>query len=255
MKLLFIGDVVGVAGCEFVAKKLPALKRRYEVDVTVINGENSAQGNGITKSSAQSLLHAGADLLTTGNHAFRRREHLSIFERADILRPANYPDGCIGRGFTTLDLGKCRLAVVNLQGTVFMDALDNPFTAIDRILPQLDTPNILVDLHGEATSEKKAMGYYLAGKVTAVIGTHTHVQTADEAIIDDHTGYLTDAGMTGPERSVLGVDVTQAVDKQRFHFPVRFTEASGACFLCGVVITFDPVLGKCTKIERIIERD
>lgn len=255
MKLLFIGDVVGGRGSRYLERVLPALKRELAIDVTIVNGENSAEGNGITKFSADQLLHAGADLLTTGNHAFRRRDSLAIYERENILRPANYPEGCIGHGVSVIDLGRCSLAVVNLMGTVYMEALDNPYTTIDAILPTLDTPNIFVDFHAEATAEKKAMGYYLAGRVTAMVGTHTHVQTADELVLDDHTGYLTDAGMTGPGRSVLGVAVQPAVDKQRFHFPVQFTEADSPCILNGAVIDFDPASGKCNKIERLNRKE
>lgn len=255
MNLLFIGDVVGGRGSRYIEKTLPALKREFSIDVTVINGENSAEGNGITRHSADQLLYAGADLLTTGNHAFRRRDAVSIFEQENILRPANYPAGCIGHGVSVIDLGKCRLAVVNLMGTVYLEALDNPYSVMDALLEEIDTPNILVDFHAEATAEKKAMGYYLAGKVTALVGTHTHVQTADEEIIDGHTGYITDVGMTGPARSVLGVSVRPAVDKQRFHFPVQFTEADSPCMLNAVVISFDPSSGRCTNIQRINRKE
>ena len=179
---------------------------------------------------------------------------MEIYDNDVILRPYNYPEGCIGNGICTLDMGLCKIAVINMSGTVYLDPLDNPFTAMDRILPQLDTPNIFVDFHAEATAEKKAMGHYLTGKVTAVMGTHTHVQTADETILGEHTAYITDAGMTGPENSVLGVAVKPAVDRMRFRFPVRFTEAEGSCILNGVVINFDQKTGKSNKIERIIIR-
>ena len=254
MNLLFIGDVVGKSGCDFLAKKLNQIKREYNIDVTVVNGENSANGNGITASSAESILNCGVDVITTGNHAFKRRESMEIFDNDVIFRPYNYPEGCIGKGICVLDMGMCRIAVVNLMGTVYLDPLDNPFTAADQILEQLDTPNIFVDFHAEATAEKKAMGYHLAGKVTAVLGTHTHVQTADETILEGHTAYITDVGMTGPENSVLGVAVKPAVDRLRFRFPVRFVEAEGECFLNGVVINFDNKTGKCNKIDRIIIR-
>lgn len=254
MNLLFIGDVVGKSGCDFLAQKLHKIKKDYSIDVTVVNGENSANGNGITKHSAQSILNCGADIITTGNHAFKRREAMEIYYNDVILRPYNYPEGCIGKGICTLDMGLCKIAVINMSGTVYLDPLDNPFTAMDRILTQLDTPNIFVDFHAEATAEKKAMGHYLTGKVTAVMGTHTHVQTADETILGEHTAYITDAGMTGPENSVLGVAVKPAVDRMRFRFPVRFTEAEGSCILNGVVINFDQKTGKSNKIERIIIR-
>lgn len=254
-KILFVGDVVGKAGCDFISEKLPLIKRTYDIDITVVNGENSAQGNGITRNSADTLLNAGADVITTGNHAFRRKEALDIYERDCIIRPANYPEGgCPGKGICLLDMGAYSIAVINLSGTVYLDPLDNPFTIIDGILDTVKTPNIFVDFHAEATSEKKAMGYYLAGKATAVVGTHTHVQTSDEAILEDHTAYITDLGMTGPEKSILGVEIKPAVDRLRFRTPARFKEADEKCFLCGAVVEFDEKTGKSHKIERIILR-
>lgn len=254
-RILFIGDVVGKAGCNFVSAKLGMIKQHYGVDITVINGENSAQGNGISRASAQQLIRAGVDVITTGNHAFRRKNDLDIFEEDYIIRPANYPEGgCIGRGACTLDMGAYSVAVVNLMGTVYMDQLDNPFTKIDEILDGIDTPNIFLDFHAEATSEKKAMGHYLAGRVSGVFGTHTHVQTADEAVLGGHTAYITDLGMTGPELSCLGVEIGPVIQRFRFHMPVMFHEADEKCFLCGVVVEFDEKSGKSHKIERIIIR-
>lgn len=253
--LLFIGDVVGKSGCDFLASRIYSLKKKYSIDITVVNGENSAQGNGITAYSAGLIKNnCGADVITTGNHCFKRRDSLAIYNEDNIIRPVNFPEGCCGKGISIIDMGSFKAAVVNLMGTVYMEPLDNPFTVIDSVLKKIDTPNIFVDFHAEATAEKKAMGYHLAGKVTAVMGTHTHVQTSDEGIIAGHTGYITDAGMTGPEESVLGVEVKPAVDKLRFKYPVRFREAETPCFINGVVITFDEKMGKCTKITRIIER-
>ncbi len=254
MKALHIGDVVGSSGCQFLEKHLPQMKRTYGIDFTIINGENSAQGNGITKHSMEQLFAAGADVITTGNHCFKRREALSIYENPSVLRPANYPEGCAGRGVCHVDFGSWQAAVVNLSGTAYLDPLDNPFTLIEQLLEEIDTPNIFVDFHAEATAEKKAMGFFLAGKVTSVIGTHTHVQTADETILSEHTGYLTDVGMTGPEESILGVAVQPALDRFRFHFPTRFTESNSPCFCNAAIVTFDEKCGKCTKIERLILR-
>ncbi len=253
--LLFIGDVVGKSGCDFLASKIHKLKKEYSIDITVINGENSAQGNGITAFSAGLLRNnCGADVITTGNHCYKRRDSVDIYNEEYIIRPANYPEGCIGKGVTYVDMGSFKVAIVNLMGTVYMDPLDNPFTVVEKLVSEIDTPNIFVDFHAEATAEKKSMGYFLSGKATAVMGTHTHVQTSDETIIDDHTGYITDAGMTGPEISVLGVDVRPALDRLRFKYPTRFREADTPCFINGVVVTFDEKVGKCTKITRIIER-
>lgn len=254
MKLLMIGDVVGDIGCRFLAKKLPGIKREYGVDITVVNGENSADGNGITAASARALFSAGADVITTGNHAFQRKNEFSLFEDENILRPANHSDACPGHGYTIYDMGSTRAAVINLQGVLFLEPLCNPFDTMDRILEEIDTPNIFVDFHAEATSEKRALGHYLTGRVTAVIGTHTHVPTADACILGEHTGYLTDVGMTGVEDSVLGVKKEIAIDKLRLHVPIRFEEAKGACWLCGVLLEYEKKCGKCTKITPLIVR-
>ncbi len=254
MKLLMIGDVVGDVGCQFLQKKLPALRRELGADLVVVNGENSANGNGITAFSAKQIFQAGADLITTGNHAFQRRDQLHIYEEERILRPANYSDACPGKGVGVIDCGACQVAVVNLSGVLFLDHLDNPFDTVDRLLSQIDTPNIFVDFHAEATSEKRAMGFWLAGRVTAVLGTHTHVQTADACILSEHTGYLTDVGMTGVEDSVLGVKKEIAIDRLRLHLPQRFEEAQGDCFLNGVLVEFQEKCGKCTKITPVFVR-
>lgn len=258
MKLLFVGDIVGKDGSDFFAEKIYGIKKEYGIDVTVVNGENSAQGNGITRASADFLFSCGVDAITTGNHSFKRREACDMYDEKEfLLRPANYPEGCIGKGYCILDYGSVRIAVVNLMGVVYMEPIDNPFTVIDGILEELKAEgikNIFVDFHAEATAEKKAMGHYLTGKVTGVFGTHTHVQTSDEIILGEHTAYITDAGMTGAELSVLGVKTEIAVEKMRSHFPVRFEESKNPCFLNGVVVDFDEKLGKSTKITRLIMR-
>lgn len=254
MRILFIGDVVGNSGCTFLQQKLPQLKANYHVNMTIVNGENSAQGNGITKYSMEQLFTAGADVITTGNHCFQRREAIEIFDKETVLRPANYPDGCPGHGVCVWDGGAVQVTVINLMGTAMMEPLDNPFTLIERILPEVETRIVLVDFHAEATAEKKAMGYFLAGKVSAVLGTHTHVQTADETILSGHTGYITDVGMTGPEESILGVSIKPAMDRLRFHYAQRFTEAQGACVGNGILLEIDVKSGKCTEIERLIFR-
>lgn len=255
MNLMFIGDVVGNTGCEFLASKMHYLKNKYNVDVTVVNGENSATGNGITAVSCDQLTRMGADIITTGNHAFKRRESLSIFDDvAHIVRPCNYPEGVMGRGYFVLDLGRTQIVVVNLMGVVYMEPLGNPYEAMDKILQEVNVKNIFVDVHAEATAEKKALGYYLNGRVTAVLGTHTHVQTADETILSGGTAYITDVGMTGPEESVLGIDVAPAIEKQRFNVPVRFVEADTPCMINGVVVSFDEKTGKALSVTRFVER-
>ena len=254
MKVLFIGDVVGNIGCEFLKKRPPGLKREYETDLVIVNGENSADGNGITAYSADRIFESGADVITTGNHAFQRRSDWKIYENDCIIRPANYGEACVGKGMTVCDMGSCQIAVLNLSGVLFMENLENPFTTADMLLKELDTPNIFVDFHAEATSEKKAMGYYLAGRVTAVLGTHTHVQTADACILENHTGYITDAGMTGVEDSILGTEKKIALERMCLHVPKRYKEASGACYLNGVLIEFEKKCGKCTKMTPLIVR-
>lgn len=253
MNLLFIGDVVGDSGVDFLGKNLYKLKQEHDIGLTIVNGENSAQGNGITVDSYQRLMNMGVDVVTTGNHCYRRKEIYDVYECSkSLIRPANFPEGSLGRGHTIIDLGAVRVAVINLMGTMYLESLDNPFAKIDEILEEIDTPNIIVDFHAEATSEKKAMGFYLQNRVTAVIGTHTHVQTADEMILDGHTAYITDAGMTGPELSVLGVDSDIVINKFKYHMPVKFSESTAAPFLNGVVVNFDEKVGKAGKIERII---
>lgn len=255
MKLLFIGDVVGDRGIDFLEENIYSLKKEYSPDVTVINGENAADGNGVTEHSLKRLVSLGADVITTGNHAFSKRDSTQLFDSFDFLiRPANYPDGVFGKGICVLDFGKVSVAVINLQGTVYLDSLDNPFLAADRIIDSLDTKNIFVDFHAEATAEKKAMGNYLRGRVTAVIGTHTHVQTADETILDGCTAYITDVGMTGAEDSVLGVDSDIATEKLVTHYPVKFEISKNPQFLNAIIIEFDELSGKATKIKRIIKR-
>ncbi len=255
MKLLFIGDVVGKRGCEFLADNLYKIKKEHNIDITVANGENSAQGNGITKYSMDFLTSCGVDVITTGNHAFKRRDSCDMYDTTEhLLRPANYPEGVVGKGVYIIDTGMTQIAFINLMGVVFMEPLDNPFDKIDHILSNINTPNIFVDFHAEATAEKKAMGEYLAGRVTALFGTHTHVQTNDAMILKNHTGYITDVGMTGAELSVLGVKSELAVEKMRKHYPVRFEESNEPCFLNGIVTEFDKSIGKTNKIYTVIYR-
>ena len=254
INVLFIGDIVGSNGCDFAEKTVGKLRAQKKLDLVIANGENSADGNGITKASMEHIFRF-ADVITTGNHCFRRKEFTEYYDiRENLLRPANYPDGVVGKGVVTVDMGRYSFAVINLMGTAFMEALNNPYECIDRLLGDIDTKNILVDLHAEATSEKKAMGFYLSGKVSAVIGTHTHVQTADEAILDGHTAYITEAGMCGAELSVLGVKKELAIEKQRTKCPVRFTESDEAPFFNGVLMQIDEKCGKALGIERLIIR-
>lgn len=254
INVLFAGDIVGSHGCNFAEKVIRRFRREKKTDIVIVNGENSADGNGITRQSAEHIF-SFADVITTGNHCFRRREVMDYYNSNDcLLRPANYPDGVTGKGVCVLDMGAYRFAVINLMGTAFMEPLGNPYECADRLLKDIDTPNILVDFHAEATSEKKAMGFYLSGRVSAVIGTHTHVQTADEIILDNHTAYITDAGMCGAELSVLGVRTELAIEKQRTKCPVKFIESDNPPFFNGISLKIDEKCGKVHSITRHIIR-
>lgn len=252
MNLFMIGDVVGSIGCNFLRAHLPAFKKLKQIDVVVANGENSADGNGITPASADFLFKSGVDVITAGNHTFRRKESYELFDRCEtLLRPANFPDSAPGRGLCVLDMGRIQIAVINLMGVVYMEPMDSPFDVADRLLTQELPRVILVDMHAEATGEKRSLAYYLDGRVSAVIGTHTHVQTADECILQNGTAYLSDVGMTGPVHSVLGVKPELVIQKMRTRMPVRFDLATGECELDGVLLDIDEKTGKTRSIERV----
>jgi len=252
MIVLMLGDVVGPGGCDAVRALLPQLRREYGADFVIVNGENSAAGNGILPSSARHLFDSGADAITTGNHVFRRREiHPLLEEESGILRPANYPPENPGSGVFVIDSPRRRLTVINLMGTAFLEPLRNPFDAIDGILETLDTPCAVLDFHAEATSEKRAMGFYLDGRISAVVGTHTHVQTADEQVLPNGTAYLTDLGMCGPYYSVLGVKPEAVIRRFRTAMPTRFENAEGTMCVCGAAIELDDATGRARSIERI----
>ena len=254
MNILFIGDVVSHQGCDYLQRTLPKLKRDYEADVVVVNGENSATGNGITPSSAKQIFNCGADVITLGNHALRRPEIADYLENNEfIIRPENYHSSAPGRGFTVLDKGRYQVLVANLQGTMYLDNNENPFDAADRIIQYADDngiPNVLLDFHAEASSEKRAMGFYLDGRASAVVGTHTHVQTSDEQLLPNSTAYITDLGMTGPYYSVLGVEPEVVIKKFRTNLPVRFTVTDGPCTIEGCFVQVDEKTGRALKIER-----
>ena len=255
MNILFLGDVVGKAGCQAVMRHLRSLKKLYAIDACIINGENSAEGNGITPESAQMLFDAGADVITTGNHVLKRREIYPLLEEEKgIIRPANY-HSVPGSGMFVLDCLRWQLCVINLQGQMAMDNCANPFETVDRLLQKAGTKNILVDLHAEMTSEKKAMGYYLDGRVSAVVGTHTHVQTADERVLPKGTAYITDAGMCGGKNSVLGVKQEIIIKKFIDNMPARFEYDPKEIELNGVVISVDQSTGKAQSIQRVSVAD
>ena len=255
MNILCVGDVVGSVGCQHLAAVLPAVRRRYNVDVCIVNGENAADGNGTTPRAAESLFAAGADVITGGNHTYRRPEYMDMLD-ADpaTLRPANFPGNPAGRGITVVDKGRFSVTVINLLGQVYLDAVDNPFFALDALLEQAGNPKFcVVDFHAEATAEKKALGFYADGRVSAIFGTHTHVQTADEQILPQGTGFITDVGMTGPAVSVLGVKPEQSIARIRNKMPARFSTADGPGQMDAVLFIVDDNTGKTVSVQRIKE--
>ncbi len=254
MLILCIGDVVGGRGAAFLRSRLPAFKRLKAIDAVIANGENAADGNGITPHAADYLLQSGVDVITLGNHTFRRREFYDYLDEAEtVIRPANFPPGAPGKGLCVLDLGRTRLAVINLIGNVYMgDAYDCPFRTLDALLQTPGLPKtVLVDFHAEATGEKRALGFYADGRVTAVFGTHTHVPTADECLLPNGTAYISDLGMTGPIQSVLGVKPELAIQKQLLKMPVRFNFADGDCKLDALLIDVNESTGKARSVERV----
>lgn len=253
LNVLAVGDVVGSGGVRHLRARLPALKRQHEVGLTIVNGENSADGNGITPESADALFAAGADVITTGNHVFRRREITDVLDSEPyLLRPFNYPPGTPGKGWCIYDLGRVQVCVANLMGTAYLESLDCPFRAADRILAETREAAVhIFDFHAEATGEKRALGFYLDGRASVLFGTHTHVQTADACILPGGTGYLTDVGMTGAVHSVLGVKPELVIAKLKQKRPVRFENADGPMMLNAVLFSVDSVTGRTQHVERL----
>ena len=255
MKVLFIGDIFGEPGRRALARAVPRLVAQRQIDIVIGNGENAAGGFGITPELAEELFSLGLAVITTGNHAWDKKEILDYFsQEPHLLRPANYPDGVPGRGSVVVEsAGGEKLGVLQLMGRAYMPTLDCPFQVAKKELAALKkrTAAVIVDMHAEATSEKMAMGHYLDGEVVAVVGTHTHVQTADDQILPKGTAYLTDIGMTGPLHSVIGVKKELAIEKFLTGMPRRFEVASGPSVFCAVLLELDARLGKALSIERI----
>ena len=257
MKLLFIGDIVGEPGRRAVRQLVPQLRQRHELDVVVANGENSAGGSGITPNTAEEIFSAGVDIMTSGDHLWDQKEVIALLENEKrFLRPLNYPPGTPGQGSVIVQLsGKPPLAVLNLQGRTFMPVLENPFLFARAEVERLrQTTNIIfVDLHAEATSEKISLARMLDGLVSAVVGTHTHVQTADEQIFPGGTAYLTDAGFTGPHESVLGREIEPVIKRFLTSQPQRFEVAKERVLLQGALVEVEEATGKALRIQRISE--
>ena len=257
MKVLMIGDVVGGPGRRMLARHLKRLRTEHSLDAVIVNAENCAAGSGITAALAQEIFAAGADAITLGDHTWGQKEFAAQAGGiANLVRPANYAAECPGRGWCTVTLPTFSLAVVNLQGRVFMSPVDCPFKAADRVLAEIPKNlAVFVDFHAEATSEKITFAYYLDGRVTAICGTHTHVQTSDAQLLPKGTAYLTDLGMTGPYISSIGRDLKPVTRKFITGLPSRFEVAEGPCVLEGAVITFDPATRRASSIETVRIRE
>lgn len=254
MRILCIGDVVGSIGCDFLRSKLPALKQIKGIDFVICNGENSSDGNGITPSSAKFLFDSGVDVITLGNHTYRRKEACDfIDENPFVVRPSNFPENLApGVGIRNIDTGRRIISVINVMGNMCMDNnLDSAFDSIDKMLSKAESKIIIVDFHAETTSEKRAMGYYLDGKISAMFGTHTHVQTSDAQVLPNGSGYITDVGMTGTIHSVLGVKTDIIINKFKTRLPARFDLASGDCKMECAVFDIDDKTGKCISAESL----
>jgi len=257
LTILFLGDIVGQPGRAGVITRLPELKSKYALDFVIVNGENAAGGRGITGKITIDLLRAGVSVITSGDHIWDQKEILSFIESEPrLLRPVNYPDGTPGSGYIVLETPKGKVAVINVQARTFMQPiLENPFPALDAAVAEMrnETPIIVVDVHGETTSEKIAIGRYLDGRVSAVLGTHTHVQTADEQIFEHGTAFICDAGMCGPVQSILGRTIGSVVTRFISNLPSVFPIAGGPTRLRGVLLEIDEKNGRALSIRRVDE--
>jgi 2',3'-cyclic-nucleotide 2'-phosphodiesterase len=254
LKILFVGDVVGNPGRKALKELIPSIRKEEGIDFCIANGENAAGGSGITYVVAQELYKMGIDAITMGNHTWSKREVLSFIDSdSRIVRPANYPAELPGKGSMVIPCKTGSIGILNLMGRVYMDSIDCPFKAADRELEYLKshTRTIVVDFHAEATSEKCALAWYLDGRVSCVLGTHTHVQTADERILPCGTGYITDVGMTGPHEGIIGVERELVINKFITHMPVKFEVARGSVQFNAVTLEIDEKNGKTMKIDRL----
>ena len=255
LRVLFVGDVFADAGRKIIATELEGIRGEMDIDLCVANGENaSSKGMGISRSAAADLFRAGVDVLTLGNHTWKNREVLTLFEEEErLIRPANYPTNNPGNGSVIVETDRGNVGIINVAGRVYMDSADCPFRAAEREIAKLrrQTAVILIDFHGEATSEKYAFAYFVDGKVSCVVGTHTHVQTADERIMPEGTAFITDVGMTGPADGIIGVDREIIIKKFLTQIPSRFEPAKGDVQLCAVVVEIDESTGRAVSIERL----
>lgn len=254
MKILAVGDIVGSAGINELKQKLKKIKEEEKIDFVIVNGENSAEGMGITEKNFKDITSLGVDCITMGNHTWGKKDIFKFIDNPKIIRPANYPNGVVGKGYNIYKCKDKKIAVINLIGRVDINILtENPFLEANKIIDKIknEVDMIFVDFHAEATAEKIALGYYLDGKVTAVFGTHTHVQTADEKILPNGTAYITDIGMTGPKYSVIGMNIKASIKRFETTLPERYKIAEGKCILNAVIFEIDDNTSKVTNIKRI----
>lgn len=254
MKILAVGDLIGTAGINELKKKLPSIREKENIDFIIVNGENAAEGMGITEKNFHDILSQNVDVITMGNHTWGKKDIFKFIDHPKLIRPANYPKGVVGKGYGIYECKGKKIAVMNLIGRVDINVLsENPFLIgkeiIEKINEKVDI--IIVDFHAEATAEKIAMGYFLDGTATAVFGTHTHVQTADEKILPKGTGYITDIGMTGPKNSVIGMDIFASLKRFETTLPERYKIATGDCLLNGIILDIDNQNNQVKTIKRI----
>lgn len=254
MNILAVGDIVGSAGIRKLKKELSGIIEKEKIDFVIVNGENSAEGMGITENNFRDIISEKVDVITMGNHTWGKKDIFKFIDHPKLIRPANYAKGVVGKGYNIYSWKNKKIAVINLIGRVDMNVLsENPFVIAKEIIEEIKgkTDIIIIDFHAEATAEKIALSYYLDGKVTAIFGTHTHVQTADETILENGTGYITDIGMTGPKHSVIGMDVEASVKRFETTLPERYKIAQGECIFNGVIFYIDDITNKVTEIKRI----
>ena len=254
MKILAVGDLVGSSGVKKLKAELTKIREEEKIDFVIVNGENSGEGMGITKKNFDDILEENVDAVTMGNHTWGKKDIFNFINHPKLLRPANYPKGVPGKGYNIYECKDKKIAVINLIGRVDVNVLsENPFLVAKDIIEKIKdkTDMIIIDFHAEATAEKIALGYYLDGKVTAIFGTHTHVQTADETILENGTAYITDIGMTGPKKSVIGMDVSASIKRFETTLPERYRIAGGDTMLNGVIFDVDNSTNKVKNIKRI----
>ncbi len=254
MKILAIGDIIGEVGVKELKNKLYQIRQKEEIDFVIVNGENAAEGMGITEKNFNDIISQNVDVVTMGNHTWGKKEIFKFIDHPKLIRPANYPKGVVGKGYNIYECKNKKIAVINLIGRVYMNVLsESPFLVVTDIIKNIKdkTDMIIVDFHAEATGEKITMGYYLDGKVTAVFGTHTHVQTADERILPKGTAYISDIGMTGTKNSALGMDVSVAIKRFETALPERYKVATGEGMLNGVIFDINDKTNKVKAITRV----